>query len=306
MATRDMSGQGGPDNKSTGPLGQAQDDATEAGRQGVGAAQNRIRAAFEQQSHRAADQIGSVAHALHSAAKQLEEENKGAAARYTVMAADRVEQLADTLRNSSVDDLVGQVEGFARRQPEIFLGAAFGLGFLFARFVKSSGDRIRMADLTRRQSMGGQMGGGQMGGGMGRGQRGGGTYDFSKERQNIGGSYPASGQAPGTAGDRNRSRPSSPSASGTSGTGTGMGMGMGTGTGAGMGGGTTSASGSGVRDAAELMAGGSPEPIKNETARGEPAKSDPKKAEPVTGASTPAATMGATPGGTANPQERKP
>jgi len=316
MATRDNPGQGGPNNKATGPLDRAQQDATEAGRQGIGAAQNRIRAVFEQQSHRAADQIGSVAHALHQAAEQLEAENNGTAARYTVMAADRVEQLADTLRNSSVDDLVGQVESFARRQPEIFLGAAFGVGFLFARFIKSSGERIRMADLMRQQDEqrmgGGHMGGGGMGGGGmgGGGGRGRGTYDFSNERQNIGGSYPA--------GTR--------SASG----GTGGGMGSGAGMGGGMGGGNAGRSrpnassdasgvgnsvnmGSSIRDAAELMAGGSPEPTKTEAPKAdakaetvkahagahEPARANPNTAAPVSGASTPAATMGATPAGAA-------
>ena len=281
MATRDNSGQGGPENK--GPLGRAQEEATDAGRQGIGAAQNRIRAVFEQQSHRAADQIGSVAHALHQAAEQLEAENNGTAARYTVMAADRVEQFADTLRNSTVDDLVGQVEGFARRQPEIFLGAAFGVGFLFARFIKSSSERIRMADLMRQEA--GHMGGGG-GGGRARG-----TYDFSAERQNIGGSYPA-----GT-------RPA--------------GRGMEGGAGGGMGGSEANRSrprasdaASGTRGAAELMAGGSPEPGRAETKasarENEPARANPNTTEPVTGASTPAATMGATPAGAAKPQDQKP
>ncbi len=300
MATRDNSGQGGPENK--GPLGRAQEEATDVGRQGIGAAQNRIRAVFEQQSHRAADQIGSVAHALHQAAEQLEAENNGTAARYTIMAADRVEQFADTLRNSTVDDLVGQVEGFARRQPEIFLGAAFGVGFLFARFIKSSGERIRMADLMRQDA--GHMGGGDMGRGRGMGGGGGGgrargTYDFSAERQNIGGSYPANARSAGR----------------------GMeGGGLGSG---GMGGGeanrsrqraSDSAGGdnaaSGPRGAAELMAGGSPEPGRTDTkanaGKSEPARANPNTTEPVTGASTPAATMGATPAGATKSQEQKP
>ncbi|WP_146208837.1 hypothetical protein [Azospirillum sp. TSO22-1] len=245
MATRDNSGQGGPDDKkATGPLDRAQNEATEMGRQGMGAAQNRIRAAFEQQSHRAADQIGSVAQALHQAAQQLEEENNGTAARYTVMAADRVEQFADTLRNSTVDDLVGQVESFARRQPEVFLGAAFGVGFLFARFIKSSGERIRMADLMRQQDEQ-RMGGGGGGGGRARG-----SYDFSQERQNIGGSYPAGQRSTGGGTGTGQSRPRA--SSDESGVGNRVNM------------------GSSVRDAAELMAGGSPEPAKIPTARAEP------------------------------------
>ena len=125
----------------SGDLSRMTDEATQAGRDSVGSAQGRIRSLLEQQGHRAADQLGSVANALHKAAEQLNEENNGTAARYADQAADRVEQVADMLRNSSVDDMVGQVERFARRQPEVFVGAAFAVGFLFARFIKSSGDR---------------------------------------------------------------------------------------------------------------------------------------------------------------------
>ncbi|KAA0683905.1 hypothetical protein [Roseomonas genomospecies 6] len=116
-------------------------EAADAGRDSIGAAQGRIRSLLEMQTGRAADQLGSVANALHKAAEQLNDENNGTAAHYAGQAADRVEQVADMLRNSTVDDMVGQVERFARRQPEVFVGAAFAVGFLFARFVKSSGER---------------------------------------------------------------------------------------------------------------------------------------------------------------------
>ncbi|MBP2290497.1 hypothetical protein [Azospirillum rugosum] len=130
-----------PSDRMTGDVSRMADDATQAGRDSISSAQGRIRSLLEQQSHRAADQLGSVANALHKAAEQLNDENNGAAARYAGQAADRVEQVADMLRTSSVDDMVGQVERFARRQPEVFVGAAFAVGFLFARFIKSSGDR---------------------------------------------------------------------------------------------------------------------------------------------------------------------
>lgn len=116
-------------------------EAADAGRDTLGAAQGRIRSLLEMQTDRAADQLGSVANALHKAAEQLNDENNGTAAHYAGQAADRVERVADMLRNSTMDDMVGQVERFARRQPEVFVGAAFAVGFLFARFVKSSGER---------------------------------------------------------------------------------------------------------------------------------------------------------------------
>ncbi|KAA0685860.1 hypothetical protein [Azospirillum brasilense] len=164
MADRDTLGTGEPNRKSPDPManrgantgmggdrsqnkGSSDDlnrmagEATDAGRDTIDAAQGRIRSLLEMQTGRAADQLGSVANALHKAAEQLNEENNGTAAHYAGQAADRVERVADMLRNSTVDDMVGQVERFARRQPEVFVGAAFAVGFLFARFVKSSGER---------------------------------------------------------------------------------------------------------------------------------------------------------------------
>lgn len=122
-------------------IGRATDQALDAGRDTVGSAQGRIRSLLEQQTDRAADQLGGVASALQKAADQLHAENNGAAAQVAVQAADKVERVADMLRHSSLDDIVGEVESFARRQPELFIGGAFALGFLAARFVKSSGER---------------------------------------------------------------------------------------------------------------------------------------------------------------------
>lgn len=122
-------------------VNRAADDAMATGRETLGNAQGRIRSLLEQQTGRAADQLGGVANALHKAAEQLNEENGGVVADYAEQAAGRVERVADMLRDANVDDIVGEVEGFARRQPEVFIGAAFAVGFLAARFIKSSGER---------------------------------------------------------------------------------------------------------------------------------------------------------------------
>lgn len=64
-----------------------------------------------------------------------------AAARYTDTAARKIENAANYFENKNVRDMAHDLEGFARRNPAIFIGAAFGLGVLVARFLKSSGDR---------------------------------------------------------------------------------------------------------------------------------------------------------------------
>jgi hypothetical protein len=59
-------------------------------------------------------------------------------AEYAQSAADAVEQVAGYIRDTSTEQIVHETELFARRQPLVFLGSAFAVGFLAARFLKSS------------------------------------------------------------------------------------------------------------------------------------------------------------------------
>ncbi|MEP7149197.1 MAG: hypothetical protein ABI857_09965 [Acidobacteriota bacterium] len=61
-----------------------------------------------------------------------------AAAKYTDSAAQKIEDVAGYFESRGVRDMVRDLEGFARRNPAVFFGAAFGLGLLAARFLKSS------------------------------------------------------------------------------------------------------------------------------------------------------------------------
>jgi hypothetical protein len=95
------------------------------------------REAAEQQKAAGAEQIGSVARAVHGAAGELEKELPHAA-RYIHDAADRIESAAATLRERNVDDLFRSVSEFARNQPATFFGSAVFAGFALSRFLKSS------------------------------------------------------------------------------------------------------------------------------------------------------------------------
>lgn len=61
-----------------------------------------------------------------------------AAAKYTDSAARKIEDVAGYFENKDVRAMARDVESFARRNPAIFIGAAFGLGLLVARFLKST------------------------------------------------------------------------------------------------------------------------------------------------------------------------
>jgi hypothetical protein len=92
---------------------------------------------FDAQKHRAADSLSGVAQTLRRSTQQLEGEQQNFG-RYINQAADRVDDLAHYLHDRELEDIVHQVESFARRQPVAFLGGAFALGVLGARFLKSS------------------------------------------------------------------------------------------------------------------------------------------------------------------------
>ena len=62
-------------------------------------------------------------------------------AAYTQGVADKIEQLASALRGRDLPQLARDVEQLARRQPALFIGGAFSVGLIAARFMKSSANR---------------------------------------------------------------------------------------------------------------------------------------------------------------------
>ncbi len=89
------------------------------------------------QKHRAAESLSGVAQALRSSGQQLQGQQDGIS-QYIQQAADRIEDFANNLQNQDVGEIVDRAEDFARRNPGVFLGGAFALGVLGARFLKSS------------------------------------------------------------------------------------------------------------------------------------------------------------------------
>lgn len=112
---------------------EAEQLASDAATRTTGWVQSRL----DTQKERAADSLSSIAETLRSTGQQLEGK-PAAASEYVQRAADQVEDFAYYLRQRDVGEIVDEAEDFARRQPGIFLGAAFSLGLLGARFLKSS------------------------------------------------------------------------------------------------------------------------------------------------------------------------
>jgi hypothetical protein len=76
--------------------------------------------------------------ALRETAQQLRKQGQAPIAQYADKTSDQVERFSGYLRETEVDEMVEEARGFARSRPGLFLGGALALGFLGARFLKSS------------------------------------------------------------------------------------------------------------------------------------------------------------------------
>ena len=88
------------------------------------------------QKERASSELGGVARALRTTGEQPQEQDS--VARYVNQAAEQAERLSGYLSERDANELVREVEDFARNRPAVFLGGAFAIGIAAARFLKSS------------------------------------------------------------------------------------------------------------------------------------------------------------------------
>lgn len=113
---------------------EAQQQAAHLGQQ----AKAEATSSLQTQKDMAAKELHGVAEALRQTGNNLRQQDQTMFAQYSNRAADGVERISTYLEEHDVADLVNQAEDFARRQPELFIGGAFTLGLLAARFLKSS------------------------------------------------------------------------------------------------------------------------------------------------------------------------
>lgn len=92
------------------------------------------------QKERATETLDSLAGAVRGMTQQLRDGGQTQVADYVNRAADGIDRWASQLRQQDLEQALRGVQRFARREPALFLGLAFGTGVLVARFLKSSGD----------------------------------------------------------------------------------------------------------------------------------------------------------------------
>lgn len=143
-------------------LGQAKSAAGDA----LGQAKQKTTSWIETQLDVAADSLHNVAGAVRSAGEQFgsQDPNFHQVAEVATSAANTVEGISSRLRDATVDEIIVETEGFARKQPSLFIGGVFALGFVLARFLKSttgsvgsasaSGDRLLPVPLDQEPQAG--------------------------------------------------------------------------------------------------------------------------------------------------------
>ncbi len=104
----------------------------------VDQARNQIKSQIVDRKEAVAGSLDSVSQALLQTGEQLRQGEQGTVGEYAEMAAEQVKQLAAYLHNRDLDQLVGEVENFARGRSTLFLASAFAVGFVASRFLKSS------------------------------------------------------------------------------------------------------------------------------------------------------------------------
>ena len=94
------------------------------------------------QKDRAMDSLGSLARAMRQSTQSFRDIQQDTVADYVERAGHQIEQLSVRLRERDARELLHDAQRFARRRPMVFIGSAFVLGVVAARFLKSSGISI--------------------------------------------------------------------------------------------------------------------------------------------------------------------
>jgi hypothetical protein len=140
--TQDMSGLRRPEQSRSDQIkdtaGQLKDEAQERVGAVAAQAQDQLKSRIATQKDTAAESLSGVAQALRQTGDQLRAQDQTGAIGLLDEAAAQVERLSGYLQHNDLNRLVRDAESFARRQPALFLGGAFLVGLVGARFLKSS------------------------------------------------------------------------------------------------------------------------------------------------------------------------
>lgn len=150
---------GTPGADDTSKATEAKEQVQEKAKEGVGQARDKVREQVDQRSTQAGEQVRSAAGDVRTVADELRKQGKDAPARYAEQAADRAEKLGGYLHDANGDQILRDVEDYARRNPWAVVAGGVALGFMASRLLKaSSGERYRQSTGQRPQLTNGASG----------------------------------------------------------------------------------------------------------------------------------------------------
>ena len=131
------------------------DTAKETANKAVGQAKEKAVGLLDDQKSKAVTGLSSVADSIRKVGAGLRisaDQNAltQTTARYGDNLAEKIESLSGYLEDATLKDLSRDIERFARRQPALFVGGAFLVGVLAARFLKTSAPRQNSANSRNR------------------------------------------------------------------------------------------------------------------------------------------------------------
>lgn len=106
----------------------------------------KVRTSVDDGKARVARTLSSVASSLKDSSASMHDGDAAAIGGVVERVADQIDRAANYLERTDADQIVDGVQQFARRNPALFIGAAFAVGVLGARFLKASRPSVGSLD----------------------------------------------------------------------------------------------------------------------------------------------------------------
>src|SRR3954469_5470885 len=126
-----------------GDVGDIATAAVERGRTFIDSAREQATGYVDRRKDDIAQSVTDFAHTLREATSSFDDRPNIRA--IVDSAAQGLDQFADSIRERTVNDILGDVEQVMRRRPAAVAAMTVAIGFLTARFIKSSADGLRDA-----------------------------------------------------------------------------------------------------------------------------------------------------------------
>ena len=149
-------------------VGEIAGAAVERGRHFLDAAREQATVYVDHRKDGMAQSVADLANSLRESTSSFEDRPNIRA--FVDSAAEGLDQLAESIRERSFADIFNQVEEVVRHRPAAVAAISVALGFLTARFIKSSAEGLRQDHAMARRGGQGQPRSGTQGPG-GQGQR---------------------------------------------------------------------------------------------------------------------------------------